>query len=268
LLTLALGAPAASCALLANLNLPVGTLGNVTPPRVTFTGATLARAPAQVLLAAYYCPEVVSVPFGGAQLLCAGFFGSRPPASAMTVAFDLHFTIENPNNIPIPLASILTAATVFPAATNQRLGAACVQLCAPGQACSGQAPPGACQASSRDVRSLDDFASAAANMLISAGVAAATGQPLTFTAPQVSAASRIDVVVRFSFGPDQLLATLRQLAIQSASELKMGRQISFNIPYRIEGTVFFDAGSFGRIAVGYGPLAGSWVLPVQGLIPR
>jgi len=270
-LVLAVAASAPSCAqLMADLNnLPAAGVGGLTPPRVSFTGATLARSPSQQQLAAYYCPEVVQVPFGGASMLCGGFFGGRPSVADMTVSFDLRFAIDNPNNIPIPLASVLTAATVFPAATNQRLGAACVQLCAPGQAgCTGQAAPGACQASSRDVRSLDDFANAAANLLISAGIAAATGQPLTFTAPQVSAASHLDVVVRFSFGPDQLLATLRQLAVQSEGELKAGRSISFNIPYRIEGTVFFDAGSFGRIAVGYGPANGSWVLPVQGLIPR
>jgi hypothetical protein len=263
---------ASSCAELANFQLPQvgGPAGiKITPPSIAFSGATLVQAPSQKLLAAYYCPDLVQAPFGSAGILCQGFFGRRPSPAEMAVAFDLRFHISNPNQIPIPLASVLTAATVFPAATNQRLGATCVQLCAPGQAnCAGAAAAGACQASSHDVRSLNDFANAAAELLIAGGIAAATGQPFTFQPPPVSAAAELDVIVRFSFGPEPLLATLRQLAAQSVDELKAGRSISFRVPFRIEGTVFFDAGSFGRIAVGYGPLDGVWVLPVDGIIPR
>jgi hypothetical protein len=261
-------AAASSCAMLANL--PAGGgVGGLTPPTVTFQGATLVQSPSQQRLAAYYCPDVVSVPFGGAGLVCQGFFGPRPTPTEMEVAFDLRFLIDNPNNIPIPLASILAAATVFPAASNQRLGATCVQLCADGQVgCSGQATSDACQASSRDIRSLNDFGNATANMLIAAGISAATGTAPTFVAPRVSAASRLEVVVRFAFGPEPLLGTLHQLAMQSANELKRGQTVTFSIPYRIEGTIWFDAGSFGRINVGYGPLDGTFVLPTSGLVPR
>jgi hypothetical protein len=265
----ALGPGVGSCAMLA-ANLPAA--GGLTPPAVTFQGATLVQAPAQAQLAAYYCPEVVPAPFGlagGAAMLCRGFFGARPSPAEMTVAFDLKFKISNPNQVPVPLADVLAAVTVFPAATNQRLGAACVHLCAPGQTgCTGQPDPGACQASSRDVRSISDFEGAAANLLIASGVAAAAGQPLTFTAPQLSAAAELDVTVRFSFGPEELLGTLRQLASQSVNELKSGHAVTFTIPYRLEGTVWFDAGSIGRIAVSYGPTDGTWVLPTEGLLAR
>ncbi|HET6149986.1 MAG TPA: hypothetical protein VFH68_20770 [Polyangia bacterium] len=268
-LALLAGSTASSCAMLNNLQLPQGAAGlTITPPSITFSGATLVQSPSERLLAAYYCPELVSAPFGSAGVLCQGFFGRRPSPAEMSVAFDLRFHISNPNQIPIPLASVLTAATVFPAATNQQLGASCFQLCAPGNVgggCGGSAAASACQASSRDVRSLNDFAGAAAGLLIAGGIAAATGQPFTFEAPRVSAAAELDVVVRFSFGPEPLLATLRQLALQSVNELKAGRSVSFRVPYRIEGTVWFDAGSFGRIAVGYGPLDGVWVLPTNGL---
>ncbi|HJX65347.1 MAG TPA: hypothetical protein VJ860_15500 [Polyangia bacterium] len=255
----------ASCAVLEQL---AGGLGqsNLAPPTITFQGATLARAPSQSQLAAYYCPDVVSAPFGATAQLCQTLFGPRPGPAAMTVAFDLRFRVANPNHVPIPLASVLTAVTVFPARASKSLGAVCLQLCAEGQpGCTGQAAPGACQASSRDVRSLGDFAGAAANLLIANGIAAATGQPLTFAAPKVSAASQMDVTVRFSFGPNELLGTLKQLASQSVNDLQAGRSVSFSIPYRIEGTVWFDAGSIGRIAVGFGPAQGTWVLPIQGL---
>jgi hypothetical protein len=250
-----------SCALLPNF--PTGPGGiNIVPPTITFQGATLARAPTQHQLAAYYCPEVVSIPFGGAPLLCQGFFGPRPAPADMVVAFDLTFNVSNPNTIPIPMASVLTAVTVFPAATNQSLGAVCMQLCPAGQpGCNGQPAPGACQASSRDIRSLNDFANATLNLLIADGIAAAAGQPPTFVAPSISASAQLQVTVRFTFGPEQLLGTVRQLAAQSVNELKAGRLPSFNIPYRLEGTIWFDGGSFGRLAVPFGPTDGVWVLP-------
>src|SRR4051812_21915517 len=216
-------ASAHGCAAFNNFVAATQAAGGLTPPVVVYQGATLVQAPSQRRLAAYFCPDVVPAPFGfsgGAALLCQGLFGGRPGVAEMEVAFDLSFKVKNPNQIPLPLGDVLTAVTAFPSATNQRLGAACVHLCAPGQAgCTPQPDATSCQASSRDVRSLADFQNAAVNFIITRGIAAATGQPLTFTAPSVSAASELDVVVRFSFGPGPLLETLRQLASQSVNEL-------------------------------------------------
>ena len=263
LLGLVTGTGSLSCSLLANLpgeldaNAP-----KLSPPTIAFQGATLVRAPSQTALAAYYCPEVVSLPLGGAGLVCQGFFGRRPSASEMVVVFDLHFRVTNPNHIPVPLANVLAGVTLYPATTHQRLGAVCVQLCAEGQpACSGQPAPGACQASTRDVRSLSDFANAAGNFLIASGIAAATGQPVTFVAPKVSQAGALDVTMRYTLGPQDMLLAMKQLALQSVQQLKSGQRVTFAIPYRIEGTVWFDVGSLGRIAVGFGPADGTWVPP-------
>jgi len=237
------------------------------PPGITYLGADLVQAPSEHVLAAYYCPEVANLPFGSSAAVCQGFFGPRPTLAQMTFAFDLRFRVSNPNNVPVPLASILTAATVFPNATSTALGAVCTQLCPEGQAGCGS-DPNACQASSRDVRSLSDFQNAAVNFLVSQGLAMAAGRPPTFVAPKVSAASELDVTIRFSFGPQQLVGVLKQLAMQSAEQLKQGRMPTFQIPFKLEGTVFFDAGSLGRIPVGFGPVAGTWQVPTAGLIPR
>ncbi len=240
----------------------------VAPPSVTFVGATLVRAPSTRDLAAHYCPELVSAPLGSGPLLCRQAFGPPPPPAAMIVSFDLRFRVANPNQVPLPLASALVATTLFPATTAEKLGAVCVSLCAEGAVgCTGAAPAGACEASSRDVRSLNDFVDKSLpQLLISEGVALANGQPPSFTLPPVVASSQVDVIVRDSFGPEQLLAVMRDLAAQSVSELKAGRLPTFTIPYRLEGTVWFDAGSIGRIAVGWGPTAGTWTLPVEGIV--
>lgn len=260
------------CAMLANLPDELQAGGNpvaaLKPPGITYLGANLVQSPSQTVLAAYYCPDVANLPFGTSAAVCQGFFGPRPTLAQMAFAFDLRFRVSNPNNVPVPLASILTAATVFPNATSTALGAVCTQLCPEGQAGCSTSDPNACQASSRDIRSLNDFQGAALNFLVSQGLAMAAGRPPTFVAPKVSAAAELDVTIRFSFGPQQLVGVLKQLAVQSAEQLKSGRMPTFQIPFKLEGTVFFDAGSFGRIAVGYGPVAGTWQVPTAGLIPR
>jgi hypothetical protein len=235
------------------------TIADIKPPQVTFRGATLVRAPSQKLLAAYYCPELVNIPIGR-ELVCSQFFGPRPDPAAMTVAFDLTFHIANPNRIPLPLASVLAAATVFPGGADAKLGAVCLSLCPEGAACSGPSP-GACEASSRDIRSMNDFVNnTIPQLLIAGGLALAQGQTPTFVAPQVVASSELEVIARYAFGPQQLLSVLRQLAVQSEGQLRSGNVPTFTIPYRLEGTIWFDAGSLGRIAVGWGPTQGVFAL--------
>jgi hypothetical protein len=56
--------------------------------------------------------------------------------------------------------------------------------------------------------------------------------------------------------------------VSPVGELRTGREITFAIPYRLEGTVWFDGGSIGRLAVGYGPVEGVWALPAQGAATR
>ncbi len=76
-------------------------------------------------------------------MICQGLFGARPNPAAMAVTFDIQLRIANPNHIPIPLASVLAAATVFPAASNEKLGAICLSLCPAGTpGCTGIPAPG------------------------------------------------------------------------------------------------------------------------------
>lgn len=265
LLATALGGAAVGC---AELGLPpLGQMaGNIQPPTLTFQGATLARAPSAMQLAAYYCPDVVSAPLGGAGMICQGLFGGRPNPATMAVDFDVHFRVSNPNQIPLPLSTLLAAITVFPAAGNQRLGAACVSFCAPDMpGCTAGPNPNACQASSRDIHSLSDYAASAAPLLVVAGLEGSAGQVPSMLAPKVAAGGDLSVTARLSLQPAELLAVMRQLAAQSVDELKRGRAPTFTIPYRLEGTAWFDAGAVGRVAVPWGPTEGTFTLPTQGL---
>lgn len=239
-------------------------------PTVAYQDATLVQSPSQHQLSAYYCPIVVPdvlIP-GSAALACNVAFGAPPAPSQMTVAFELRFLVKNPNHFPIPLAEVLTAALVFPDKTAQSLGAACVSFCGADQpGCTGAPGPDSCRAKSTDIKTLDDFKNAAANLLIVTGLTMIAGEKPSFLMPQVVADSEIIVKLRFSFGPDALLGVLQQVASQSYEQLKSGQDIVFSIPYRLQGTAWFDVGSLGRVALGWGPADGVWVLPTTALLP-
>jgi hypothetical protein len=256
-----------SCAQLQGLL----AMGALSPPRITFQGASLVRAPSRRQMSAFYCPRVAGGSGGlgfASSLICSQVFGAAPSPVDMTLGFDLHFQVANPNQIPLPLSEILTAITLFPGGAQQNLGAVCVRLCAPGDAaCQAGRDPNACRNAPGDIRTMADFPQALGNLLIAEGMAAAGGQPIRFEAPRVIAGSSLDVIARFQLSADAIIPILEQLARQSLGELKAGRELSFAVPYRLEGTVFADAGSLGRVAAGFGPSAGQWVLPVQRLVP-
>jgi hypothetical protein len=265
---IAIALPVAGCDVLNQLQLGgiPGEVVKAVAPKVSFLGATLVKVPSERMIEAFFCPQIVPAPFGisgGSRAICEAFFGPPPSDADRQVAFDLGFRVANPNKFPLPLAEILTGVTVFPEKTNQRLGAVCLKLCPEGQACSGAPDPSSCQDSSHDIRTMGDFAQAAAGLLLSSGIALASGQAPTFTMPKVSAAAEQDVVVRFAFGPEQLYPLIRTLAEQSVEELKKGQRVSFRIPYKTEGTVWGDAGSLGRVAGAFGPASGEWLIPVD-----
>jgi hypothetical protein len=245
--------------------------GIISPPDVKFLGANLVQSPSQLDLSAYYCPKLLRERAGlgtVADFACSRAFGRAPDASAMQFGFDLRFQVKNPNQVPLPLAEILTALAVFPGASTQNLGAVCLKLCDPGDAsCFGGADQRGCQSSQSDIKSLSDFPGAVANMLLARGISAAGGQPAGFRAPRVTAASTLEVVARLGITPEAMLPAMEQLARQSVGELKAGRKLSFEIPYKVEGTVFGDAGSLGRVAAGFGPVSGAWPLPAERLLP-
>jgi hypothetical protein len=266
IVALALGS-STSCATLEQLM----KTGVLSPPKVTFLGAQLVRAPSQLDLSAYYCPKVLAENAGlgfAANFLCSKFFGKAPAASDMLVGFDLKFDVANPNQLPLPLSEILTAITVFPEQSKQNLGAVCLALCEPGDTnCAGGARSNGCAKAPGDIKSMSDFPQAAVNLLIAQGIGAAGGKPAGFTLPKVTAASNLAVTARLALTPEAFLPALEELARRSVGDLKAGKKLAFDIPYRMEGTVFADGGSLGRVAAGFGPTSGAWPLPTERLMP-
>ena len=57
-----------------------------------------------------------------------------------------------------------------------------------------------------------------------------------------------------------MLALLKRLGGDIASDLKAGRNPSFTIPWAVEGSIWVRFEGFGRIGAGFPRQTGSWVL--------
>ena len=93
----------------ASACVPLPNLGRARPRHQAAVGDVRGGDAGQHALAAgagrLIMPEVVSVPLGGAAFLCQSLFGARPSPDALAIAFDARMRIQNPNEIPLPLAT-------------------------------------------------------------------------------------------------------------------------------------------------------------------
>lgn len=237
----------------------------IDPPKVTLQGISLADTPTQRSLSAYFCPKLLRERAGlsiGADLLCSQFFGPAPAMDALKLGFDVRLGVQNPNKVPLPLSSILSAITVFPGQQQGELGAACVSLCSPEDPECGQRDQNACPTGATDVTNAADVQAAFGKLLLGEGARLATGEGLGVKPPKVIAESALDVVVRFSLAPERLVPVLEQFARQSVGELQAGRMPSFAIPYQMRGNVFTGPlGSAGQLSAPFGPIDGLFETP-------
>ncbi len=75
-----------------------------------------------------------------------------------------------------------------------------------------------------------------------------------------SCPGHLEAHVRFDLGLDAILGILETLVLDSLDELVQGKYPSFSIPYKAEGTLFFDVPKLGRFSLNFGPLSGTWDL--------
>lgn len=66
--------------------------------------------------------------------------------------------------------------------------------------------------------------------------------------------------VRFDLGVDAITSILSEVAKDAADAIAEGELPSFDIPYTIRGTVFFDVPVLGRFAFDFGPFSSTWSL--------
>ncbi|MFN3200887.1 MAG: hypothetical protein ACE366_20980 [Bradymonadia bacterium] len=70
----------------------------------------------------------------------------------------------------------------------------------------------------------------------------------------------LDAHVQFDLGIDAIVGILGQVADDAIDQLSSGNSPNFDIPYSVEGTLFFDVPVLGRLSLSFGPFNGVWSL--------
>ena len=223
---------------------------------VTLADTILVSSPTATEIAAWYCPQYDPTGF-----LCDPL--SSPPAEhELQFHFELVYHVSNPNEFPIPTTELLTAIELVEGAQQSQLGAVCTVLCAEGEpACNGAPGANSCQSSDSDIESLDDLANRVDGLLYLTIDSALTGDLDNLAIRNIpSGAENYEVRVRFSLGVAAMLDILSVLTDELAEDFLAGKDVAFDIPYSVHGTLWFEAPLLGRVAVNYGPFDDVWTL--------
>jgi hypothetical protein len=238
-----------ACAQLQNL---AGSTGAKPPdpPKFVIASVGLANHPGPDTVARALCPRVAP------GLVCAALGGAPSPAE-LRIGFAVQLDVTNPNTIPLPLVEALVAFTAYPGPSGaNNLGAVCLSFCDQGANCPMR--PDACTGGGPQIRTIDDFKAAAAGFL----VAAATGQvsPDNLKIRTLAPNQTTRVTVALELDPEQVVALIARFATTALDQVKHGSVPKFEIPYSIEGSAWVTVQGFGKIAAGFGPVQGVWVL--------
>ncbi|MFT3765432.1 MAG: hypothetical protein QM820_07955 [Minicystis sp.] len=143
--------------------------GKHTPPAVKVSKIKLIHAPNEKQLGIHYCMQLAKAELGELGELGCELFGKPPSRKDLQFVFDVDIEASNPSTIPLPLAQLMIAFTVFPdrksAGGRESLGAVCLSMCKDPKNCQQQAD--ACKSTEPEIKDLKSFEYAAANFLIS-----------------------------------------------------------------------------------------------------
>ena len=220
------------------------------PPKIVIVGVGLANHPGPEAIARALCPRVAP------GLVCAALGGAPPPAE-LKIGFAVQLDVTNPNTIPLPLVEALVAFTAYPGQQGaSNLGAVCLSFCDAGTACPPR--PDACTGGGPQIRTINDFAGAAAGFLI----AGAAGQvsPDNLKIRTIGPNQTTRVTVALELDPQQVVALIAKFATTAMDEVKRASVPKFEIPYSIEGSAWVTVQGFGKFAAGFGPVQGVWQL--------
>ena len=105
---------------------------------------------------------------------------------------------------------------------------------------------------------MDDYALATAGFL--ANVALGNTSVSDIKVRTIPAKGLANIKVRLELDPVAMLSLMKNVSGDSMSSVKKGKVPSFSVPYMLEGTVWVDIQSFGRIAASFGPHTSEWKL--------
>ncbi|MFT7624201.1 MAG: hypothetical protein ACI9WU_003388 [Myxococcota bacterium] len=259
LLVLLLGGSFAGCELLNKVSVPGQTIPETLMPELELTDTTLVSSPTVQDIAAWYCPLINPDPTG---LTCQLALGPAPAEHEMQFHFELRYLVDNPNEFPIPTTEILAAINVFEGTASVELGAVCTVLCNEGDiACTGEPGENSCKSDIADIESIGDLEHRVVDLIFLTLDAAINGELENLFVRMIPAGSEnFEVRVRFSLGVNAMIDIMRNLVNELVADVLSGATLAFEIPFSVRGTLWFEVPVLGRIALGYGPFADTWVL--------
>jgi hypothetical protein len=244
------------------------------PPTAEFNRAELVERPTNNQLASWFCSDLSpDLPILDEDAACEAAFGRIPQKTDLKFSFDIVFDLGNPNGFPIPLVEILLALDVFEGAEQAELGAVCVSFCNPEDGTCPDNPEEACRPADNEIRSLEDLVPTVDD-LVEIAHRAATGElfedeNLQFRfipgreedcGEEICPPGSLEAHLRFDLGLDATLKVLEVVATDAVDALLTGDSPSFDIPWSMLGTLFFDVPVLGRFGIEFGPVTGVFSL--------
>jgi hypothetical protein len=235
-----------------------GDLLGVKAPQASLDRVDLLESPSANKLARWGCHQYLD------SSTCNALGIDKPKKSNMRFSIDAVFDLNNPNkNIAIPLIEMLLAMTVYPAETNQSLGAVCVSFCDPGEStCTPDADAeAACDLSSAtQVDTISDLVPTVDEMFEIAEEVAEGDTTSNNEFRYIPKGGSTEAHIQIDLDIDAMLVVLEKAVEDAANDLFNGRNIRVKVPHSSEGNVFFNVPKAGRYAVGFGPFDDQWDL--------
>lgn len=223
-------------------------------PEAALNRVDLVRSPSIEQLVGYGCgqaPDLVALACDAAGL-------DAPRKRDLLFSFDVVFDLTNENDsLPIPLVETLLGFTAFDTAN---LGAVCISFCDPDDdSCvPGTNVEGACEAKdSEDVDEPGDLVPSVEE-LVTLAEKVATDEFDNGAWRVIGAGETLESHIQFDLGIDPMLQLSDELLTQAVDDFLAGREVAIDVPYTVEGTLFFDVPELGRDAIGFGPFDAVW----------
>jgi hypothetical protein len=226
--------------------------GAIAPPGAEFVRVDLIESPSARELARWGCHEFLgTTPCEAAEL-------NPIQKSKLLFAFDVVFDLSNENSkIPIPLVEILLATTVY---ESENLGAVCISFCDPdAEDCTPEAnAEGACDAENAEEVTTPADLIPTVEELTEIATDIATGDFDNGEFRVIPAGSSIESHIIFDFNIDTMLSLSEHILLDLGEDLLAGRPLEAEIPYTMDGTLFFTVPEMGRFGIGFGPVENTW----------
>lgn len=227
----------------------------VVAPNASLNSVNLLKSPSVNKMLNWSCFEY----FSSSACAVAGY-DNKPARDSMRFSFDIVFDLDNDNKFAIPLVEVLLGVAVF---DDNNLGAVCISFCDPeAEDCTPTTDAeGACDAEgAKDVQSASDIIPTKEELLeIATDVASGTTDD-NWDFRRIPAKGSTEAHIQFDFDIGVMLGILEDLFEEAIDDAIAGRNINWDIPYTMDGSVFFDVPEMGNYAVGFGPIDDTWVV--------